>query len=104
MDTFVIGKQFESYEALIIAKSAYENASNTLLIKQDCRILKGDGDFVNKFKYDYVVFGCKAGKERRVQSLGLRQSFTIKRNCPAKVELSCEFATRIFFHLIVFIG
>lgn len=85
MDNFIIGKQFLSYVSLLEAKKEYEVASNTLLVKEDCRKLKGDGNFVSKFVYQYLVFECKAGKERRIESLGLRKTSTIKRNCPVKV-------------------
>lgn len=37
------------------------------------------------FVYDRVTLFCKAGKERPTESKGLREAFTMKKNCTAKV-------------------
>lgn len=91
MDYFSLNKEFDSYEALIETKKAYENATNNLLVIVGSHVLKGYGDFKDKMKYERLILGCKAGKERLTQSKGLRNSSTYKMGCPVKVNiLRCQ--------------
>lgn len=86
MDFFYLNKEFNSFEEVLIAKSGYEKANNAVLSKTDCHKLKGDGDLVKNMIYQRLSLSCKAGKERKSKSKGIRQVSTIKKNCPMKVK------------------
>lgn len=86
MNSFELGKQFDDYKSLLVAKQEYEKASNTILTTETSHFLQGEGDFVTSRKYERIGYGCKAGKERPSQSKGIRKSSTYKSNCPFKVK------------------
>ncbi len=73
MEIFEINAQFEDYNALIEAKKKYEVATNTLLVVDDSRKAKGTAEFVEKFKYERILYCCKAGLERPSESKGMRK-------------------------------
>lgn len=85
MDSFNVGKQYNDFESLLLAKRNYEVASNCILVICGSNKLKGVGDFVDSKVYDRLYFACKAGKERPPRGKGIRSSCTYKMNCPFKV-------------------
>lgn len=60
MNAFEVDKTFDTFEAVLLAKKNYEQASNTVLVITGSNLLKGDGDFVKSKVYDRLVFECKA--------------------------------------------
>ncbi|KAJ6639190.1 hypothetical protein Bhyg_11930, partial [Pseudolycoriella hygida] len=49
--------------------------------------MKGDNETAKKFRYNSVLYQCKAGSQRATQSKGLRASPTYKMNCPVVVRV-----------------
>lgn len=91
MNAFEVDKTFDTFEAVLLAKKNYEQASNTVLVITGSNLLKGDGDFVKSKVYDRLVFECKAGTERKPRGKGIRSSSTYKLNCPFKVRIVSKF-------------
>lgn len=86
MESFHLGKEFANFDEVLQAKKNYEQASNTILSICGSNLLKGNGDFVKSKKYYRLCFECKAGKERKPKSQGIRATSTYKVNCPFKVK------------------
>lgn len=87
MDVFKLNKEFNNFDEVLRAKIDYEKAHNVVLTKSDCHKLKGEGDLVRNIVYYRLSLQCKAGKERKSEAKGMRQSSTFKKNCPMKVRL-----------------
>lgn len=103
MASFQVDSTFTDYASVVAAKKRYEESSNTVLVKTDCIKLKdADSDFGKRFVYQRIVFECKAGGERKPQSKGLRNSSTIKKNCPVKVRLSTRPNFVLFLRIAIF--
>lgn len=86
MEYFQLNSQIDDYKSVMEMKKQYEKSSNTLLIKEDCLLLPDpDSELTKRCVYQRMVFLCKAGPERKTQSHGIRNSVTIKKNCPVKV-------------------
>lgn len=85
MDSFAVGRLFDSHEDFVRAKSEYEQASNSILIISKSDKLSMTDQLSNTFIYRRIVLSCKAGKERKCLSKGVRSSSTIKRNCGFEV-------------------
>ncbi|KAJ6649470.1 Structural maintenance of chromosomes protein 5, partial [Pseudolycoriella hygida] len=49
--------------------------------------MKGDNETAKKFRYNSVLYQCKAGSQQATQSKGLRASSTYKMNCPVVVRV-----------------
>lgn len=77
--------EFDDWESFLAAKKAYEEACKTLLSTRGSRVLKGDNDIAQQFRYDNKIYHCKAGSERPTQSKGIRVSSTYKMGCPVVV-------------------
>ncbi|KAG4066267.1 hypothetical protein HA402_000491 [Bradysia odoriphaga] len=71
MDFFAVGDEFDDFISITQKKKEYEAATNTLLTICNSHLLKGDGEFQKKMKYDRFQLGCKAGTERPTASKGL---------------------------------
>lgn len=86
MENLNVDKEYSSYAEFLVAKEAYQVASNSVLVVNDSMKLKGDGEFVKVMVYQRFELRCKAGKERPSSSKGLRNSSTYKKNCSVKVK------------------
>lgn len=68
MEYFRINSQFDDLKSVMEMKKEYECGK--------------------RFVYQRIVLQCKAGPERKCESKGIRNSSTIKKNCPVKVSFS----------------
>lgn len=72
MDVFKVNAQFNNCKSLLEVVKNCETGSNNLLVIGNCHKLKGDGPFVTNTVYEIISFLCKAGKERKCRSNGVR--------------------------------
>lgn len=82
---FFVNKEFNSFSELLEAKKEYEIVNNIVTVRRDTHLLKGEGEIIRRFVYSRLSLLCKAGKERKSESKGMRKSATFKKNCPFKV-------------------
>lgn len=87
MQLFSENSHFNDLASLMATKKLYEEFSNSVLVKDDCKKLVGDSELSRKVVYERIFFRCKAGPERKTQSRGIRKSSTIKKDCPVVVSL-----------------
>lgn len=86
MNYFEAGNTFIDLKSLIQAKKNYETETNNVITISKSEKLKGEGPMVTSIVYARLTFGCKAGKERKCRSSGIRCSTTYKLNCPFEVQ------------------
>lgn len=86
MEFFELDSEFNSWNSVLVKKREYEVTTNNLLVIGDAHKLKGSGTFQENFVYDRITLNCKAGQERPTTSKGLREAFTMKKNCAVKVK------------------
>lgn len=85
MENFSLNKEFDSFDEVLKAKKHYEHENNVVLVISSSHLLKGDSEIIKQCVYDRLSLQCKAGKERRTESKGMRLSATFKKNCLMKV-------------------
>lgn len=81
MNVFTVGKEFADWASVKEAKKQYEDESKSILSTRGSHLLKSKDDASKRCIYADAVLWCKAGKERKSQSQGLRMSSTYKMNC-----------------------
>lgn len=87
MNGLALNTEFNDYDSLLIAKKAYENASNTVLVVGSSKLMIGYSELNRALKYERILFECKAGSEKPTRSTGIRASATYKKGCPVKVSV-----------------
>lgn len=85
MNSLAVNTEFDDYQSLLIAKKAYERATNTILVVAGSVKLIGDSLLSRALIYYRILYECKAGAERPTKSNGIRSTATYKKGCPVKV-------------------